>query len=68
MSKQPQKIHDENIEKNNIEKGYAILGEMIGIAETDSTDESVNHDEVIYELDSKPSMHMSASICGKSEK
>ena len=53
MSKQPQKIHDENIEQNSIEQGYTILGKMIGIAESDSTNGSVNHDEVIYELDSK---------------
>ena len=47
-------INREIIEQNNIERGYAILDEMIGIAESDSTDGSVNHDEVIYELDSKP--------------
>ena len=54
MSKQPQKIHDENIEQNNIETGYAILGEMVGIADSDSTDGAVNHDKTIYELDSEP--------------
>ena len=47
-------INREIIEQNNREKGYAILGKMIGFAESDSTDGSVNHDEVIYELDSKP--------------
>ena len=47
-------INREIIEQNNIERGYAILDEMIGIADFDSTDGSVNHDEVIYELDSKP--------------
>ena len=51
MSRQPQKICDENIEQNNIEKGYAILGEIIGLADSDSTDGAINHDEVIYELD-----------------
>ena len=48
------KINREIIEQNNIEKGYAILDEMVGFADFDSTDGSVNHDEVIYELDSKP--------------
>ena len=47
-------INREIIEENNIERGYAILSQMIGIADFDSTDESANHDEVIYELDSKP--------------
>ena len=47
-------INPEIIEQNNRERGYAILGKMIGFAESDSTDGSVNHDEVIYELDSKP--------------
>ena len=47
-------INREIIEQNNRERGYAILGKMIGFAESDSTDGSVNHDEVIYELDSKP--------------
>ena len=47
-------INREIIEENNIERGYAILSQMIGIADFDSTDESANHDEVIYELNSKP--------------
>ena len=47
-------INPEIIEQNNREKGYAILDEMVGFADFDSTDGSVNHDEVIYELDSKP--------------
>ena len=47
-------INREIIERNNRERGYEILGQMIGIADFDSTDASVNHDEVIYELDSKP--------------
>ena len=54
MSKQQQNHHDENTEQNSIERGYAILDEMVGFADFDSTDGSVNHDEVIYELDSKP--------------
>ena len=47
-------INREIIERNNRERGYEILGQMIGIADFDSTDASVNHDEVIYELNSKP--------------
>ena len=43
-----------SLNRANREKGYEILGQMIGIAESDSTDGSVNHDEAIYELDSKP--------------
>ena len=48
------KITPSIIEQNDLERGYAILGEMIGIAESNSTDGAANHDEVIYELDSKP--------------
>ena len=44
----------EILEENQMETGYAILDEMIGMAESDRTDGSVNHDEVIYELQSKP--------------
>ena len=47
-------INREIIKRNEREKGYAILGQMIGIADSGSTDGSINHDEVIYELDSKP--------------
>lgn len=47
-------INREIIKQNNIEKGYAIIDQMIGIADSGSTDGSVNHDEIIYELDSKP--------------
>ena len=65
MNKQQRNHHDENTEQNNIKRGYAILSEMIGIAETDSTDESVNHDEVIYELDSKSFVHIGVSIYGR---
>ena len=43
----------EIFERNQMEAGYAILDEMIGMAESDRTDGSVNHDEVIYELQSK---------------
>lgn len=47
-------INPEIIERNNLEKGYAVLDEMAGFAKSDRTDGSVNHDEVIYELRSKP--------------
>ena len=47
-------INREIIEQNNRARGYAVLSQMIGIADFDSTDESANHDEVIYELNSKP--------------
>ncbi|MDE2799396.1 MAG: DUF2806 domain-containing protein [Gemmatimonadota bacterium] len=38
----------ENNKKNKIEEGYAILDEMVGVAKSDQTDGSINHDEVIY--------------------
>ncbi len=47
-------INPEIVEKNKIEEGYAILDEMVGFAKSDRTDGSVNHDEIIYELRSKP--------------
>ena len=50
---QSRQINREIIEQNSIERGHAILSQMIGIADSGSTDGSVNHDEVIYELDSK---------------
>ncbi len=43
----------EIFEKNQIAAGYASFSDMIGIADFGSTDASVNHDEVIYELQSK---------------
>ncbi len=48
------RIDPEIIEQNKIEEGYAILGELVGFCESDRTDGSINHDEVIYELRSKP--------------
>ena len=51
---QNRKINREIIEQNNREKGYAILSQMIGIADFDPTDGSINHDETIHESDSKP--------------
>ena len=44
----------EILERNQVKAGYAILDEMIGMAESERTDGSVNHDEAIYELQSKP--------------
>lgn len=49
-----EQINPKIIEKNNLDRGYLTLGEMVGFAESDSTDGSGDHDEVIYELDSKP--------------
>lgn len=36
--------------QNKIEKGYAILDELVGFCESDRIDGSVNHDEAIYGL------------------
>ncbi len=44
----------EILERNQVKTGYAILDEMIGMAESERTDGSINHDEAIYELQSKP--------------
>ncbi len=43
----------EFVEKNQMAAGYATMGEMIGIADSGPTDGSVNHDDVIYETQSK---------------
>ena len=51
---QSKQITPKIIKENSLDRGYAILNEMVGFAESDSTDGSVKHDEVIYELDSKP--------------
>lgn len=47
-------IEPEAIEQNKVEEGYAILDELVGFCESDQTDGSVNHDESIYGLRSKP--------------
>lgn len=47
-------IDPEIIKRNSIKEGYAILDEMVGFCKSDQTDGSINHDEVIYELRSKP--------------
>ncbi len=41
------------VDKKKIEDGYAAFAKIIGIADFDPTDASVNHDDVIYELQSK---------------
>ena len=46
------RIH-EIIERNNRKAADAIFKGMIGMAESDKTDASVNHDDVIYELETK---------------
>ena len=43
----------EIIKRNEIKAAYAILDEMVGSVDSGTTDASVNHDEVIYELQSK---------------
>ena len=43
----------EIIERNNRKAADAIFKGMIGMAESDKTDASVNHDDVIYELETK---------------
>ena len=53
----PKKI-DENkilldieiIEQAKLEEGYSILDELVGFCESNRTDASINHDEIIYEL------------------
>jgi len=42
-----------NVNKDKIAAGYAAMAEMIGMADFEPTDASVNHDDVIYELQSK---------------
>lgn len=44
----------DDIEKNRSEEMYAILDEMVGFVESGATDGSVNHDDLIYELRTKP--------------
>lgn len=51
---QSRQINREIIKRNERERGYAIIDQMIGMVDSGSTDGSVNHDEAIYELDSKP--------------
>ena len=44
----------ENAELNRIQEGYAILDEMVGFVDSGATDGSVNHDDLINELRTKP--------------
>lgn len=44
----------ENAEQNRSEEMYAILDEMVGFVDSGATDGSVNHDDLIYELRTKP--------------
>ena len=39
---------------DEIGAGYAFLDELVGFVESDSTDGSVNHDDLIYDLQPKP--------------
>jgi hypothetical protein len=43
----------EIVEKNQMAAGYAVMREMIGIADSGPTDASVNHDDVIHETQPK---------------
>lgn len=43
----------EIFERNQIARGYALFSDIIGIADFGVTNASVNHDEVIYELETK---------------
>ena len=47
-----ERIH-EIIKRNHRAAADAIFREMIGMSESDKTDASVNHDDVIYELKTK---------------
>ncbi len=44
----------ENADQNRAEEMYAILDEMVGFVDAGATDGSVNHDDLIYELRTKP--------------
>lgn len=43
----------EKFERNQIAIGYALFSDIIGIADFGATNASVNHDDVIYELETK---------------
>ena len=44
----------ENAEQNRAEEMYAILNELVGFVDSGATDGSVNHDDLIYDLRTKP--------------
>ncbi len=41
-------LNIEIIEQAKLEEGYAILDELVGFCESDRTDASIKHDEIIY--------------------
>ena len=43
----------DTVENDKIGEGYAILDELVGFVESDSTDGAVNHDSLIYDLQPK---------------
>lgn len=43
----------EIVEDAKLEEGYAILDELVGFCASLRIDASINHDAVIYELESK---------------
>jgi len=43
----------EIVEDVQLEEGYTILEELVGFCASSRTDASINHDAVIYELESK---------------
>jgi len=43
----------EIIEPEKLDEGYAILDELVGFCKSDRTEANVNHDRIIYELESK---------------
>lgn len=38
----------EIIQQHDVEDGYSILDEMIGFCESNRTDASIHHDDIIY--------------------
>lgn len=43
----------EIVEDTKLEEGYEILEELVGFCTSSRSDASINHDAVIYELESK---------------
>ena len=41
----------EIIEPEKLDRGYAILDELVGFCESNRSDASVKHDTIIYELE-----------------
>lgn len=44
----------DHVDSNRIEEGYAILKGIVGFVDSGASDGSVNHDDLIYELRSRP--------------